>query len=131
MGNTHAWAPMCQPIQYSPLRFRSAQHATVCAAISVNSGLVYSEVRNGAFKSETFITFLDRLLEMTEGKYVCLFMDNAAFHKSHATYDFMMQHHRDRGQQLHFCFNAPHRPDLNGIEKFWAIAKSTYRKQIT
>ena len=52
-------------------------------------------------------------------------MDNASYHVSNLTRDFCIEH------DIAVVLNASHRPDLNGIERFWSRAKVKYKKQLT
>ena len=52
-------------------------------------------------------------------------MDNARYHYSNLTKDYLIEN------DIAVIFNSPYRPDLNGIERFWAEAKRKYKKVLT
>ena len=54
-----------------------------------------------------------------------MFWDNAGIHRAARIQRFCLEH------RIRLIKNAPHRPDLNGIEEIWGHAKQYYRKRIT
>lgn len=130
-GIKTTWAPIAEPIHHASVSMKKAKHATVCAAISTNRGLRYAMVQDGAFDSKGFIRFVKRLLLRCNSTKVALFLDNASYHKSSETYDWLMQYHHKPNVRLHWCYNAVSRPDLNGIELYWRLCKEVYRRRVT
>ena len=53
-----------------------------------------------------------------------LFGDNSRVHQN--------EHVRDKAysEGVHLLFNVPYRPDMNGIEGVWKLAKHIYRKEV-
>ena len=98
--NRVAYAPIGQPIHYAPMTFKQAKHATVCAAISVEKGLRFALVLNGAYNTHEFMKFIQKLLLRTEGDRVALFLDNASWHNSGDAYDFLMHHYHRSNVRL-------------------------------
>ena len=74
-------------------------------------------VFNGPCNTALFETWLEKSLikELKEGQIVV--MDNASFHKSKKTIEII------ESVKCKILFLPPYSPDLNPIEKFWAIMK--------
>ena len=49
-------------------------------------------------------------------------MDNCKIHDTRVTQEVVAQ------QEIDVLWNVPYRPDLNGIEYVWAIAKRRFRQ---
>jgi transposase len=49
-------------------------------------------------------------------------MDNCKIHDTRVTQEVVAQ------QEINVLWNVPYRPDLNGIEFVWAIAKRRFRQ---
>ena len=77
------------------------------------------------------IRFVKKLLLRCNTTKIALFLDNASYHKSRETYDFLMQYHHKENVKLQWCYNAVGRPDLNGIENYWGLCKQIYRRRVT
>jgi len=76
----------------------------------------------GTMNSELFNHYLEHCLlpELEQGTVVI--MDNASFHKSELTEQLI----KDKGCRL--LFLPPYSPELNPIEKIWAVLKSQIRR---
>ena len=77
---------------------------------------------NGNVDSDTFNTWLEKILIPELPKNSVVIMDNASFHKSLKTKEILAEH----GHELEFL--PPYSPDFNLIENKWAQAKSIRRK---
>ena len=61
----------------------------------------------------------------TEEK-VCLFMDNARYHKA----SIVSEEARREQTNIRLCFNLPYRPDLNPCELVFRKVKHEYRREV-
>ena len=78
-----------------------------------------------AFNANDIEDFLLRLrLRVGKHKPLAVFMDNASIHKRPAK-------EAESKHKIKVIWNAPYRPDLNGIEFFWERLKFAYRKEVT
>ena len=82
-------------------------------------------VFNGSCNTEIFNSWVENFLikELVPGQYVV--MDNASFHKSQKTKALI------ESVGCKVIFLPPYSPDLNPIEKFWAIMKRWIRNRIS
>ena len=117
-----AWAPSGRPPEWDK-RFYAGGYVAVCGATSVNGGLVhYKCLENKAFTTKTFMQFL-RALRNKQRKPFAILMDNASYHgKEGGTVDTYC-----RRNEITIIVNVSYRPDFNGIEGFWAAAKTKFR----
>lgn len=93
--------------------------------ISHEHGLVDYDCKLGeAFKASDIIEQMKRVraLSHPKAKLAC-FCDNASIHTSAA-----QRCRTDPQINIKMVFNAPYRPDLNGIEFAWRLVKAKYRK---
>ena len=120
-----AWAPQGQP-PAPPHRWTNRKYVAVFAAISEKSGCLLQMYKDGeAFRAEDIDDFLKRLrLRVGKHKKLAVFMDNASIHKRPGNETALKL-------GIKVIWNAPYRPDLNGIEFFWARLKVAYRKEVT
>ena len=80
----------------------------------------------GSYNSEEICRVLhDVKRVMGRGTKWAIFIDNASYHVSNETMDCCID------LDIAVIYNASHRPDLNGIERFWATAKREYKKRLT
>jgi transposase len=120
-----AWAPIGKP-QSLPFKWSSKKYVAVFAAISEQSGCALAMYKVGAaFKGDDIADFLARLrARIGKHKKIAVFWDNASIHSRPAR-------EVAPGLKIPVIWNAPYRPDLNGIEFFWRRVKHVYRKEIT
>ena len=116
---------MGQPPQL-PKRWSSKPYVAVFTGISERSGCYVQLYRvGGAFKAPDIDGFLQQLrLRVGKHRKLAVFLDNASIHK-HPAAVTAPKH------KIEVIWNAPYRPDLNGIEFFWGRIKMAYRKEIT
>ena len=76
----------------------------------------------GYCNTELFNTWLEKGLLPVLGRGQTIIMDNASFHKSSTTRELIEAH----GCKLQFL--PTYSPDLNPIEKQWAILKARIKK---
>ena len=88
----------------------------------VNNSLTACGTVNGNIDSNTFNTWLEKILIPVLPKKSVVIMDNASFHKSLKTKEILSEH----GHELEFL--PPYSPDFNLIEYKWAQAKAIRRK---
>ena len=119
------WAPLGQPPKL-PHRWSSKKYVAVFAAISERSGCLLQMYKWGeAFNAKDIEDFLLRLrLRVGKHKPLAVFMDNVSIHKRPAK-------EAEDKHKIKVIWNAPYRPDLNGIEFFWGRIKRAYRKEVT
>ena len=98
------------------------------AAIELRTGKLHSRETLTALQHTDVISFLSELdFILKRRKNVnqySVFLDNASIHRSKNVLQFAAE----RGIDL--LFNVPYRPDLNGIEYFWADMKKLYRRRV-
>lgn len=94
------------------------------AAISAESGLEDYLIHPKSIKAEQFIMFLERLSKNFEGKPFFLFMDNLSVHKTKEAYQTYKR------LKIIDIFNVPYSPQFNGIESYFSLVKSEYKKMI-
>ena len=61
---------------------------------------------------------------MFKQEEIVLYGDNARIHKNHHVEEAACE------EDVDMLFNIPYRPDLNGVEGLWRIAKDIYRREI-
>ena len=88
----------------------------------INNSLTACGIVNGNVDSDTFNTWLEKILVPELPENSVIIMDNASFHKGHRTEEILSEH----GHKLEFL--PTYSPDLNPIERRWAQAKSIRRK---
>ncbi len=64
--------------------------------------------------SESFIAFLEQLLEEYPDKIIFIILDNATYHTSHMVQDWSRNHPR-----IQFLWLPKNNPQLNPVEKIW------------
>ena len=84
------------------------------------SPLVYEKVMDSEFFEKWFKEM--SLKEVKENKVII--MDNATFHRKSRLYDLC----KNANKNLRLIFLPPYSPQLNPIEKYWAILKRKLKK---
>lgn len=92
----------------------SPQHLHVFGAYNWHTGHV-SHLSSTRKNSETFITFLEHLLQQHPRRKLILVLDNASYHRSKAV-QAALSHWQDR---LILLWLPKYSPFLNPIERFW------------
>ena len=119
------WAPVGEPL---PLRFRweHGKYTACFCGISSEDGVVFlHSVEGRAFTGADIEKYLQELRDQTDSERpIGMFLDNAKIHKTPGVQETAQR------CNIELLFNLPYRPDLNGIERFWGLAKSAYRKAI-
>ena len=77
-----------------------------------------------AFDAEDIRKFFAQLKSECVGPF-CVLLYNARIHVSRENLEWYEE------QDITVLRNLPYRPDLMGIEHFWAIAKNRYRSKVT
>lgn len=77
-----------------------------------------------AINSEKFIEFLERIADHFKGEKIAVFLDNLSVHKTVRS--------REAFKRLNLVpiFNVPYSPQFNGIESYFSLLKSEYKKLI-
>jgi transposase len=91
----------------------------------INNKAIAPMVFNGSCNTKLFETWVEEFLIKELKPNQVIIMDNAAFHKSQKTKELI----ESVGCKL--LFLPPYSPDLNPIEKFWAIMKRWIKNKIT
>jgi transposase len=91
----------------------------------INNKAIAPMVFNGSCNTQIFETWVEEFLIKELKPNQVIIMDNAAFHKSQKTKELI----ESVGCKL--LFLPPYSPDLNPIEKFWAIMKRWIKNKIT
>lgn len=92
----------------------------VCIASSISAdGKMFFDVRESSFKGSGIVDYLKKLLESTTRK-ILLIGDNASWHKSEETIDFL---NSEIGKRLWVAHTPPYSPEFNPDELVWANLK--------
>ena len=120
MARTYGYAKVGDSC-YDTHNWNAGRRENVIAAL-INNSLTACGIVNGNVDSDTFNTWLEKILvpELPENSVVI--MDNASFHKGYRTEEILSEH----GHKLEFL--PTYSPDLNPIERRWAQAKFIRRK---
>ena len=121
------WSTRNQPIQ-TRSRFSNKPVVVVCGAISPRRGSVYFKFGYRSFNRFDMVDMFKqiRLCSRRHAK-LCVFLDNASYHKSPEVKDSC----KLAKSNINLEYNRPYRPDLNGIEFAWANIKRRYRDRIS
>jgi transposase len=92
-------------------------HWTLFGSLNVQTGLFVWQAFTKAV-SESFLAFLEYLLECYPTGQILLVVDNARYHTSHAVVQWLKTHPR-----IMLLYLPSHRPQLNPVEKIWAALK--------
>ena len=84
------------------------------------SPLVYEKIMDSEFFEKWFKEMF--LKEVKENKVIV--MDNATFHRKSKLYDLC----KNANKNLRLIFLPPYSPELNPIEKYWALLKRKIKK---
>ena len=84
------------------------------------SPLVYEKIMDSEFFEKWFKEMF--LKEIKENKVIV--MDNATFHRKSKLYDLC----KNANKNLRLIFLPPYSPELNPIEKYWALLKRKIKK---
>ena len=101
--------------------WKSRRRENVIGAL-INNSLTACGIVNGNVDSDTFNTWLEKILVPKLPKNSVIIMDNAAFYKGYRTKEILSKH----GHELEFL--PPYSRDLNVIEHKWAQAKAIRRR---
>ena len=88
---------------------------TMIASLDVNTGEVISHVKDNR-RSETFLKFLDCLVNKYKGKRLCIIMDNLNTHKNAVALEWLDAH-----PNVSFHYTPTHASWVNMIEVFFSI----------
>ncbi len=119
-----------QPMAWSERRRNVAQcrqmgsqkAVAVVAAVSADAGLILFERRPSSFNGQQFSEYLERLHALVADQPMAVLLDNCKIHKARVTTEVVER------LDINMIWNVPYRPDLNGIEFVWAIAKRRFRQ---
>ena len=130
-GSRH-WAPVGRPLLANARMFKGHSIAVI-GAISAEHGMLTFSYKDtteeGGVSGPDFKDFLHRLWteHRDKGKMV-VFLDNMRSHHAKVVSEEI------EGElprlPIHLVYNVPYRPDLNGIEAVWAVAKREYRRRL-
>lgn len=74
--------------------------------------------------SEDFKTFLIDLRDVMGKDPFTLLLDNASIHKTKAVQEYAKK------ARITIAYNVPYSPWFNGIEDYWGLVKSRFRKEM-
>ena len=98
----------------------------VLGFIAAPHGLVHYQMKERSLNSADVKLGLQAVREKLGWQVkIAVFWDNATIHRSHETTRYASE-----VVKIKLVRNIPYRPDLNGIERFWAMCKRQYKKQI-
>ena len=92
------------------------------AGISEEEGLEHFLIAPKSICHKEFIDFLNLLSDKYEGKPLTIFLDNLQVHKSNEV--------KEAYKRLAITpiFNIPYSPQFNGIESYFSLVKTEYKK---
>jgi hypothetical protein len=118
------WAPVGKRL-LTKQRWPSGKVVVVCGFITTQHGKLMMKVaEQRSFKGIHICRFLHQLRNRLPDDDICLFWDNCKIHLSHLVRDCASDNN------IVMLQNIPYRPDLNGIERVWAVAKRHYRDKL-
>ena len=79
-------------------------------SISANSGVELAKVYKKSVNIEKFLKYIEELRAKTEGRKICIFMDNLSVHRSKKVLKVLDD------CSIKYIFNLPYMPMLNSIE---------------
>ena len=100
----------------------SQRCVAVVAAVSAADGLILFERRPSSYNGHQFSEFMQRLSAKVVDRPMTVLLDNCKIHKTRQTSEVLGR------EEIRVLWNVPYRPDLNGIEFVWAIAKRRFRQ---
>ncbi len=101
----------------------SAKPLAVVAGVSKENGLDAVRVVPRSIDSDSFIDFLNDLLDRHQHGNFAVFLDNCRVHHSIKVRDFCKR------MDLTLIFNVPYTPEFNPIERVWAMIKASFKKE--
>ena len=97
----------------------------VIGFISAESGLVFVHIREqNSFTKKDVADCIKLVKNKYKFQDIALFGDNARIHKNNFVEEAACE------EDVELLWNIPYRPDLQGVEGLWRIAKDLYRKEI-
>ena len=81
---------------------------------------MHHEIKERSFKTDDFILGLQQLRRKWPTEKLCCLLDNCSIHRAHNT------KYAAEKLRIKLVFNEPFRPDLMGIERWWAYCKRIY-----
>ena len=123
LGVTRAWSEVGQtPVLVVPTNKGTNVSALVCIS---TAGIKSIEVKDGAFNSTDFVSFLTDLVNQSpevSGGGATVVMDNARIHHAVNVTRFLME------KGVRNIFLPPYSPELNPIELLFGTVKAQYRR---
>lgn len=89
---------------------------TVCFSIN---NMIHYECSPNNMNQQSFLTFLDNVLTLSDGKYKYILMDNVAFHKTKKVQDLL------KLNGVLPLYTSPYSPEWNPVEMFFSYIKRT------
>jgi transposase len=118
------WAHKNEPLVREG-KYSHHKYVSVCGAISAQQGKIHFHLyHNQYLKSADLLLFLEGLAEKMGKTPWVIFWDNASIHTSKETKSNL------EDLEVDMVLNLTARPDLNGIEMYWAQAKQYYRAAV-
>jgi hypothetical protein len=114
---THAYSAQKSNVNIAEVA-STVQALAVVAGISSERGLETFYIQQRSINSQSFISFLENLIEINPGTRLTLFLDNCTVHHSKMVASFV----KDNGITL--VFNVPYSPQYNPIEHYWGLVKN-------
>lgn len=111
----HGWIRTGDPVAVS--RTTGRQRLNLHGALNLESGVCHL-VETEAMNAETTITLLSRLLAAyPRAGTIHVILDNARYHHAKMVREWLKTH----GKKIHLIFLPPYAPNLNAIERLWAV----------
>jgi transposase len=118
------WAPSGHPLKTAKKYYQS-QLVCVWGAISVEEGWVHVEAqRKRALNTDDTIRYFKAIGRRRIQNDLVMFGDNAKTFNNRRVHDWAA------ANDIELLYNVPYRPEANGIEGVWRIAKTRYRAEL-
>ena len=118
---TRAWfsAYECLKLRDAETRIKTM---AIVSAISLDKGLEGYMLHPRSISSPQYISFLETLSGMYDGKPFAIFLDNLSVHKTNEVLEVYKR------LNITTVFNVPYSPQFNGIECYFSLVKGAYKK---
>jgi transposase len=118
-----AWSSKYQSISVKESDARIKTVALI-AAVSEDSGLEGFVIHPKSISTPEFVAFVQQLSDRFGGEEFCMFMDNLQVHKTEEVSPVCQE------RKVQKIFNVPYSPDFNGIESYFSLLKSEFKRSL-
>ena len=118
-----AWSSKYQSISVKDTDARIKTVALI-AAVSEDSGLEGFVIHPKSISTPEFVAFVQQLSDKFGDGEFCMFMDNLQVHKTEEVNQVCQE------RKVQKIFNVPYSPDFNGIESYFSLLKSEFKRRM-